>query len=195
MKIYLKTMIVMLSLGWIPLLIFWGRKIGPLPDPVELIVFIACISVLATSWIILIVILQDDLFWKSIKELQFLQTEFTKAIAQKNREIDLYMRKCKELAEKIITFDNENIMRKVLFKKWIPREMVVLTDRHNSPYHTNKPGTACWEPEFTHEGLFHQWGNAYEEGDNGFGNHSIALIELPDGTMEEVLPTNIQFID
>jgi len=85
-------------------------------------------------------------------------------------------------------------MKKVLFKRWIPREIITLTDKHPNPYQTNKPGTACWEPEFTHEGWFHEWGVSNVESDTGFGNFSIALIELSDGTIEEVLPSNVKFI-
>ena len=82
-------------------------------------------------------------------------------------------------------------MRKVLFKRWIPRELVKVEGKH---FETTKLGTACWS-EFKYEGLFHQWGNACTEGETSFGNYSVALIELSDGTIEEVLPTNIKFID
>lgn len=36
------------------------------------------------------------------------------------------------------------------------------------------------EQEFQ-EGLFHQWGNAYEEFEDGPGNYTVAIVELPDG--------------
>jgi hypothetical protein len=83
-------------------------------------------------------------------------------------------------------------MRKVLFKKWIPRE---IEKAGIYPFDRTLKGTACWEEGFLHEGIFHQWASAYEEFESGAGNYTIALIELPDGTMEEVLPTNIKFID
>jgi hypothetical protein len=57
------------------------------------------------------------------------------------------------------------------------------------------PGTRCWEEGFPHEGIFHQWAATYEEGTEGFGNYTVALVELPDGTVESVLPCNIQFIN
>jgi hypothetical protein len=81
-------------------------------------------------------------------------------------------------------------MRKVLFKRWIPRE---LTKAEGQRYETTKLGTACWSG-FDYQGLFHEWGVGCSEGETSFGNYSIALIELPDGTIEEVLPTNIKFV-
>ena len=32
-------------------------------------------------------------------------------------------------------------------------------------------------------GKFHQWGSNYEEFENGAGNYSVAIVELPDGTV------------
>ena len=80
-------------------------------------------------------------------------------------------------------------MRKVRFKRYIPSVY-----SNESPF-SLVPGTKCWEKDFTHEGLFHQWAAAYEEGTEGFGNYTVALVELPDGTVEPVLPCNIQFIN
>jgi len=77
-------------------------------------------------------------------------------------------------------------MRKVLFKKWIPASYDL--------NHRMIKG-AFWEPEYAHEGIFHQWANAMEESSEGFGNYTVGLIELPDGTMTEVLPTSIKFIN
>lgn len=62
-------------------------------------------------------------------------------------------------------------MRKVLFRKW-------------------SINTRQWEKEFEHEGLFHSWG--LDSGDAE--SWSVALIEVPDGTIEMVLPINIKFI-
>ena len=42
-------------------------------------------------------------------------------------------------------------------------------------------------------GLFHRWAEAYEEFEYGPGNYCVGLIELPDGTMLEVLPQLIRF--
>jgi len=77
-------------------------------------------------------------------------------------------------------------MRKVLYKKWIPLE------RHENG--ARKQDTGIWEKGFPHQGLFHQWGNSYEEFDSGAGNYTIALVETSEGTIEEVLPSNIKFI-
>ncbi len=81
-------------------------------------------------------------------------------------------------------------MRKVKFRKWIPA-ISVKTAFAFEP----KEGTHCWEKEFNHDGIFHQWANAYEESSAGFGNYTVALVELPDGTISEILPSNIMFID
>lgn len=79
-------------------------------------------------------------------------------------------------------------MRPVLFKRWIPK---VELDQ----WHRYLEGTNCWESDFIHEGLFHQWASMYEESSKGFGNYTVGLIELEDGTMEQVLPSNIKFVD
>ncbi len=79
-------------------------------------------------------------------------------------------------------------LRKVMFKKWIARE-------YDADSKTTKTGTNCWEPEFKNSGLFHKWGNAYEESIEGFGNYTVAIVELSDGTITEVFPSNIKFIN
>ena len=79
-------------------------------------------------------------------------------------------------------------MRKVFFKKWIPAQYTEAA--HGRILVEN---TQCWETECTHEGLFHQWANAYEEFENGAGNYTVGLVELSDGTVIEVLPTNLKF--
>jgi len=82
-------------------------------------------------------------------------------------------------------------MRKVLFKKWVPRKTEIVS---GNTFKTTVKGTGCYEPEFINEGLFHQWGVEYEEFDNRAGNCTIALIEISDGTIEKVLPSNLKFI-
>lgn len=47
----------------------------------------------------------------------------------------------------------------------------------------------------TNEGLFHQWGCSYEEFESGAGNFTVAIVELTDGTIEQVLPSNLKFVD
>ena len=79
----------------------------------------------------------------------------------------------------------------VLFKKWIPAIMIKNAGGFSE---SPKEGTRCWENDFVNEGIFHQWANAYEESSEGFGNYTVALVELPDGTISEVLPSNIKFV-
>jgi len=81
-------------------------------------------------------------------------------------------------------------MKKVLFKKWI-KGVSQPTDLG----HKFIEGTNCWEADFKHEGLFHQWAAAYEESSEGFGNYTVALVEMPNGTIEQVLPSNIKFLN
>jgi hypothetical protein len=81
-------------------------------------------------------------------------------------------------------------LRKVMFKKWIP----AIHEKTESGYLLKK-GTQCWEENFNNAGLFHQWASAYEESSEGFGNYTVALVEMSDGTIEQVLPNNIKFID
>lgn len=76
--------------------------------------------------------------------------------------------------------------RKVLFKRYIKTRF---DDCHNKI-----EGTGCYEPEFSNEGVFHQWASLMIEGENNFGNYTVGIIELPDGTIEEVEPTVIKFI-
>lgn len=81
-------------------------------------------------------------------------------------------------------------LRKVMFKQWIPAI-------HNKAEigTTLQAGTSCWESDFKQAGLFHQWASAYEEFESGAGNYTVALVELPNGEIKEVLPSNIKFMD
>lgn len=82
-------------------------------------------------------------------------------------------------------------LRNVLFKRWIPLQS---GDDKEFPFDV-KEGTNQWDDDFIHHGKFHCWGNAYEQFQDSAGNYSVALVELPDGTIAEVLPTNIKFVD
>lgn len=82
-------------------------------------------------------------------------------------------------------------MRRVEFKEWIPIEWVPTPMGSGNE---RKDGTGCWT-DFTGAGLFHQWANAYEEFESGPGNYTVAIIELPDGTIKEILPSNLRFKD
>lgn len=80
--------------------------------------------------------------------------------------------------------------RNVLFRRRIPVQYETLEGKGHS---TPVPGTGCMG-DFIHAGVFHEWGATYEEFDNGPGNYTVALVELSDGTIEEVIPSNIKFI-
>lgn len=81
-------------------------------------------------------------------------------------------------------------MKRVLFKKWIPAEY-----NHENGLSKKIDGTGCMEKDFTHRGLFHQWGINYEESDKGFGQYTVALVQVEDGTIEQVQSSDIKFID
>ena len=48
---------------------------------------------------------------------------------------------------------------------------------------------------FETTGEFHQWGQDYEEFETGPGNFSTAIVELPDGTVQNVPVEMIAFVD
>lgn len=56
-------------------------------------------------------------------------------------------------------------------------------------------GNGKHEKKETGEAYFHMWGYNYEEFENGAGNFSTAIIEREDGTIEELSPQEIKFID
>ena len=82
-------------------------------------------------------------------------------------------------------------LRKVMFKKWIPQEYLPV----ESGIQQAVAGTGCWQKDFENAGLFHQWGTSYEEFESGAGNFTVAIVEMPDGTIEQVLPENLKFVD
>lgn len=44
-------------------------------------------------------------------------------------------------------------------------------------------------------GYFYGWGSNYEEYENGAGNYSTAIVELPDGRVIMPVADNISFLD
>lgn len=58
----------------------------------------------------------------------------------------------------------------------------------------NKETRKYEEREFIH-GLFHQWGNDYEEFEDNAGNYTVAIVELPNGEIITPFPRNIVFTD
>jgi len=55
-------------------------------------------------------------------------------------------------------------------------------------------GTGCYS-DFIYNGHFHTWGLALAESSETMASYSVGLVEMNDGGyIEEVLPSNIQFI-
>ena len=82
-------------------------------------------------------------------------------------------------------------MRKVIIKIWIPIEWV-------NPGTINRrsvPGTGCWSKDFIQMGYFHGWGNAALESENTVASYTVALVELADGTITNVEPSNLKFTE
>ena len=57
-----------------------------------------------------------------------------------------------------------------------------------------------WSSEYRNykefeNGVFHQWGNNYEEFLDGVGNYSVAIVELPNGKVIMPCANDIQFTD
>ncbi|QKV66503.1 hypothetical protein HUW52_27500 [Pseudomonas sp. 43A] len=52
-----------------------------------------------------------------------------------------------------------------------------------------------WAEDEIVTATFHQFGTAYEEFEAGPGNYSVAIVELPDGTVENAHLNEIRFID
>jgi len=45
------------------------------------------------------------------------------------------------------------------------------------------------------EGKFHGWGVEYEEFENGPGNYTVAIVEMPDGSVQTLVPFLVRFLD
>jgi hypothetical protein len=74
-------------------------------------------------------------------------------------------------------------MRDVLIKTW-------------EPAHKDDKGNVVGGRygDYKAPGKFHQWGCSYEEFEGGPGNYTVGIVELPDGAIQEVLPSQIKFI-
>lgn len=44
-------------------------------------------------------------------------------------------------------------------------------------------------------GEFHQWGESFQEDEEGFTGYTIAIVELPDGSVSMISPDLIKFLD
>ena len=58
-----------------------------------------------------------------------------------------------------------------------------------------KRGQFFWKKVFLGEGVFHQFGLDCKAVENGGGSYSIAIVEMPDGTVRSVPVENTQFKD
>lgn len=45
------------------------------------------------------------------------------------------------------------------------------------------------------KGIFHHWGTSYEEFESGPASYTVAIVELQNGKIVEVLPSELQFVD
>ncbi len=72
-------------------------------------------------------------------------------------------------------------MRKVLVSKFVPKDV---EGTQRKKYVLEPFG----------EALFHQFGCNYEEFENGPGNFTTAVIEWPDGQMENVPVEHVKFV-
>lgn len=82
-------------------------------------------------------------------------------------------------------------MRKVKFKRWIKAEYL----KADGIPSQKVPNTGCYEPEFNNDGLFHCWGTTSQDSGEQMVMDTLAIIELPDGNIEEVAPSMVKFID
>jgi hypothetical protein len=64
---------------------------------------------------------------------------------------------------------------------------VMISERRKQP-----DGT--WKNEEKGEAVFHQFGVDYEDCETGFGNYSTAIVEWPDGTVENVPVHRVRFL-
>lgn len=72
-------------------------------------------------------------------------------------------------------------MRKVLFQRYEKSE--------------KQAGSLVWSA-FVYEGLFHKWAIQHEDhGEHGPAHSTMAIVELSDGSIEEVYPTRMKFIE
>lgn len=61
-------------------------------------------------------------------------------------------------------------------------------------YVKNENGIYKLEPRAEHA-TFHKFGCDYEEFENGVGNYTTAIIECPDGTVENLAVHRIKFLE
>lgn len=76
---------------------------------------------------------------------------------------------------------NMKKFRKLLIKKWLPPEM----HKHSGR----------WSDDFEVEAIFHTWGSSYEEFESGAVSYATAIVELLDGTVQNIEVSKIKFLD
>lgn len=82
--------------------------------------------------------------------------------------------------------------KRVIYEKWIPA-------KYESPEGTSRSarklvaGTGCYQVGCP--GVFLEWGERVIESSGGVGSYTVALIRCPDGTVDEVDPSKVKFID
>ena len=87
------------------------------------------------------------------------------------------------------------VERKVKFKKYIdPTYKENLYDENFISRRKPDAGTGKYEDDFTHDGVFLNWGLDFQELENGVGTYSVALVMLKDGTIEEITPNCLKFV-
>lgn len=69
----------------------------------------------------------------------------------------------------------------------------VIVSKHAKKLDEAHPGRVHYVLEPAGEALFHQFGVNYEEFENGPGNYTTAVIEWPDGRVENVPVEHVQF--
>lgn len=80
------------------------------------------------------------------------------------------------------------ITRKVKIFKWEPAK------DNDGKFLRNEQGHSYSTKVKTGTGLFHQWGCDYEEFESGPGNFSTAIVEMEDGSIENIPCDLVQFI-
>lgn len=68
------------------------------------------------------------------------------------------------------------------------RRVMVSEYRKQAPPHS-------WRMEEKGVAIFHTFGNGYAEFETGAGNFSTAIIEWPDGTVDNVPVQHVRFLD
>lgn len=94
------------------------------------------------------------------------------------------MRKCKVITNiKTVRTDDELLVlwEALLSKRGMIHEVDINTDSHGRRQFFNSNREYFNKIEV--DGLFHQWGSDFKEFDAGPGNYTVAIVELPDGSI------------